>query len=1577
MGSNKINYAELEKKFEKLEAENLILNQKVKLLQGIFDKLPFGIQVFDENGTSFSMNTAQQKLLGLESALTGVGSFNVLSDEFSVAHGTSKIYEKVYKGQEYSHEFEYKLGETAGKWGTRHDSVFLHETIFPLTGANNKVEYVVAVLSNISEQKKNERKRAESEQKARENEAQFKNLLDNAPEPIFIQSKEKFAYLNKAAARLYGAESPDDLLGSEVLSRIHPDFKNIVKQRIQQFNEKHRVSDRAEHKHIKLDNTPVDVEVSAMPVNYNNQPGALVFVKDISERIKADQKIKHSHDLLDYVIKHSLNAIAVFDNNLRYINVSKRYLQEYKIKEEDIIGKYHYDVFTDLPEKWKEAHRRALAGEILGADEEPYFRDDGSVEWTRWECRPWYEQSGNIGGIVLYADVITDRKLIEEEIKERNEELTLFFDCALDLLCLANTDGYFIRVNKEWENVLGYTAQELEGRKFLDFVHPDDIEATLNAVRLLAGQKNILNFTNRYRCKNGNYRWIEWKSAPRGNRIYAAARDITDWLENEKELNHTIEKLRETESRLQFSLSASHTGAWDFDLNSYTAVRTLEHDQVFGYNELLPEWNYELFMEHVLEIDRPMVETKFREAVESTGNIDIRFRIMRADGETRWVWACGRHYIDEKGTNRRLAGIIQDITDKQLIEMKLEESYELLKNLTAQVPGVVYQYRLYPDGRSAFPYASPGMWNIYEVTPDDVRDDASPVFNRLHPDDLDYIVRTINDSAKNQTNYESEFRVILPGQGLRWRFCNAKPQLMPDGSTLWHGIITDITRRKLAEEKLKEQKLLFETMFNAISDGVVIADKNRVIQHANQGILKTFGYKPEEVIGKSTQMLYAGNEHYKNSGESVFNVNSKASDNFYLTYYSHKNGQNFPGETFGAKLFDSNGQWIGNLGIMRDISERVKYIEELKLHNDELLSAEEEIRATNEELCDANEKIKISEEKYRALYENAPLAYQSLNEHGNILDVNPMWFKILGYSRNEVVGEWFGSFLHPGFVEHFKKNFPKFKEQGYIHDVQFKMVRKDKTEIFVSFEGCIGYTQYGEFRQTYCTFKDITEELKAKEELLKSEAALRKSSYFFEQLYLQSATSTQLLDAEGWCVRINPKLSELFGVQPKDIEGHKYNILHDGEIIRSGVINKLKRVFENKETVNWEVNFDIAYASETTGIKVSKPLKRWFFNKAYPILNEDGKLDSVIIQHEDISERKNGELALIESEKQLQLIFDNSPALMFLLDAHGDIIKANNTSCEFSGGSEKIEGNLRFGNALMCINSLNDERGCGFSDLCNSCTLRSTVLDCIKGKKEVNKQKIEVHSVAGGMPRKLTFLLSMTISATGAAETFLLTLEDITEQKLMEQKILGTIIQTEEQERKRISRELHDGIGPLLSTVKLYAQTYFNTTNRRLKKTISEQFVSTINDAINHVSLISNNLSPQVLTDFGLKAAIQRYLDKLRPVAKIDIVFEYNIGVGLPEEFNVTLYRVTTELVNNTVKHAGAATMAIRLFTEETKVWLVFSNNGKTFDFEAMKMVKKGMGLFNIVSRIGLLGGTVQFVPGVEKGIEYQISLPL
>jgi PAS domain S-box-containing protein len=149
-------------------------------------------------------------------------------------------------------------------------------------------------------------------------------------------------------------------------------------------------------------------------------------------------------------------------------------------------------------------------------------------------------QSFLIAGLLIN---LRHRRSAEESLRHKTEELDQFFSVTLDLLCVANTEGYFLRLNPAWETILGYSSEELTSKRFFDFIHPDDLGKTQEIVSTLASQKDVVSFENRYRCKDGTYRHMDWTAAPAGNLIYAAARDITERLKADAEARQRREEL--------------------------------------------------------------------------------------------------------------------------------------------------------------------------------------------------------------------------------------------------------------------------------------------------------------------------------------------------------------------------------------------------------------------------------------------------------------------------------------------------------------------------------------------------------------------------------------------------------------------------------------------------------------------------------------------------------------------------------------------------------------------------------------------------------------------------------------------------------------------------------------------------------------------------------------------------------------------------------------------------------------------------------------------------------------------------
>jgi signal transduction histidine kinase len=202
------------------------------------------------------------------------------------------------------------------------------------------------------------------------------------------------------------------------------------------------------------------------------------------------------------------------------------------------------------------------------------------------------------------------------------------------------------------------------------------------------------------------------------------------------------------------------------------------------------------------------------------------------------------------------------ILQQKKAEEESKTGHQLLAKLLAQVPGAIYQYQLFPDGRMSFPFASQGIQDIYEVTPEQVREDAQSVFAHLHPDDTDAIMKSINVSARDMQPWHLEYRVVLPKQGLRWRLGQAQPERLADGSILWHGFIADITERALAEAKHKQLEDELRVSYTALTFnenrlrrlmnssliGIVQGDASGRLKEANDVLLHMIGEQRKALI---------------------------------------------------------------------------------------------------------------------------------------------------------------------------------------------------------------------------------------------------------------------------------------------------------------------------------------------------------------------------------------------------------------------------------------------------------------------------------------------------------------------------------------------------------------------------------------------------------------------------------------------------------------------------------------------------------------------------------------------------------
>jgi signal transduction histidine kinase len=212
-----------------------------------------------------------------------------------------------------------------------------------------------------------------------------------------------------------------------------------------------------------------------------------------------------------------------------------------------------------------------------------------------------------------------------------------------------------------------------------------------------------------------------------------------------------------------------------------------------------------------------------------------------------------------------------------------------------------------------------------------------------------------------------------------------------------------------------------------------------------------------------------------------------------------------------------------------------------------------------------------------------------------------------------------------------------------------------------------------------------------------------------------------------------------------------------------------------------------------------------------------------------------------------------------------------------------------------------------------------------------------------------------------------------------ESRILSTIISTEEKERRRFAKDLHDGLGPLLSAIKMSISSLSQKITDATDHKVINNAETMVNEALSTIKEISNNLSPHILDNFGLLNAVKSFAQQVSTSKTIDIDINSNLAdTRFDRNVEVIFYRVICELISNTVKHAAAKSINIDLYLKEKTLSLYYYDNGVGFDLEeVMKNEYEGMGIPNILSRIKSINGIFEVEREKEKGVHITIEVKI
>ncbi|MBN1252026.1 MAG: PAS domain S-box protein [Bacteroidales bacterium] len=333
--------------------------------------------------------------------------------------------------------------------------------------------------------------------------------------------------------------------------------------------------------------------------------------------------------------------------------------------------------------------------------------------------------------------------------------------------------------------------------------------------------------------------------------------------------------------------------------------------------------------------------------------------------------------------------------------------------------------------------------------------------------------------------------------------------------------------------------------------------------------------------------------------------------------------------------------------------------------------------------------------------------------------------------------------------------------------------------------------------------------------------------------------------------------------------------------------------------------------------------------------------------------------ALLLSEKKFKFLFDYSSDEIFLSDLRGNFIEVNQVACD----------SLEFDKQELLKMKFTDIKTPKYKQL---------VYHNIEKIKELGKFTYESEHVSKS---GIIFPVEMKsrIINYEEKEAIISVARNISERKEMEKELLGTILKTEQKERKRFAADLHDSLSPILSTIKLYSDLL---SKNDLKNTNKAEIIANIEEladlAISTAKEISNNIRPNILNDFGLAHAISEFCSYVNDTKSLNISVkteEYkNTNRGIEE---TVLYQTTKELINNTLKHSEAKNVKIELKCINNQIILFYSDDGIGFDIENKLELSSGLGLNNIANKIKTIKGTCDFYSKKGKGMSILIAIKM
>jgi PAS domain S-box-containing protein len=732
-------------------------------------------------------------------------------------------------------------------------------------------------------------------------------------------------------------------------TRLHPDDRGraiaYVRQYLAQPEGEYRQEFRLRHK----DETYRWIEARAALIGEPNgrRVRLLGSHTDITARKQMEAELADREERLRLFIEHSPVALAMLDREMRYVAVSRRWLTDYRLGEQDLVGRHHYDVFPEIlaMTEWQEVHQRCLLGAVERREEDHFVRVDGTEEWVRWEIRPWHGMTGEIGGIIMFTEVITERKRGDDALRKSEQRFHFAVEATNDGIWDWDIQTGVVYFSPQWMRLLGYSPDEVTPSRefFFAILHPDDHARTTQVLQEhLDGRIPVKQLEIRLRQKSGDYRWYldrgKVVARDQDGRPLRMVGTITDVTERKR----VEEALKASEERYARATAVGRVGVWELDAlqGRFNADENLK--ALFGYTKEELSTDPLIWLDLVYPDDRATALEAWNQV--SKGLVDsysYEVRMIRKDGSIIWTHVRGHANRNEAGNVVRLIGATVDITDRKRADERV----------------LLTQFSI-DRASDAVLWMDPGSHIL------NVNDAACRMLNYTREELIALSLQDLDPNVSEESwahHWEQ-----LKQQGSKtfesklWSSTGSVLEMEITANYLRYGgkeydcaIVRDISERKRTEAELQRSHTFLRQVIDTTPNFLFAKDRHGRFTLVNQAIADAYGTTVDNLVGKSDADFNPNRDEV----EFFTKKDLEVLDSLQERFIPEEKITDFAGQvrwlqTVKRPLLDDTGQATMVLGASTDITARKRVEEMLRQRGRDLRAAVEERERISEDLHD-------------------------------------------------------------------------------------------------------------------------------------------------------------------------------------------------------------------------------------------------------------------------------------------------------------------------------------------------------------------------------------------------------------------------------------------------------------------------------------------------------------------------------------------------------------------------------------------------------------------------------------------------